>query len=369
MDPWQPLQAEDPSECGGFRLTHFLGRGGFGAVFLGFRPDVLGAAAVKIFKSDFTSSSTWLARFRREIEAVRDMGGVHTAGLLDAGADDDPPWIATRYVQAPSLYTLIRKCGPVDSIGGWWLAAGLAEALTEIHAKGIVHRDLKPQNILIGTEGLHVIDFGISRYLGETGVTTAGTPFFGSRQFAAVEQLIDPRDADERTDIFALGGVLVYALTGRPPFVEVTDGQRRQGWSPDLDLMPDELYEMTEACLAFNPENRMRCSAVLTEAVDRLTDFAVPLVAETGPPLPNAHRALVDLWASAVLPEPPGLPTNGGVRLDTSSTSGPDGGVLVSSGSGMGSGSGGGRARQSYDSDWLQRWHGTAKRRRGEYGG
>src|SRR6478735_7062441 len=82
MEPWQPLQAGDPDECGGFRLTHRLGQGGFGVVYLGSRRDIGDPAAVKIFKPDYAKSSIWRQRFLREIEAIRKMAGVHTAALL-----------------------------------------------------------------------------------------------------------------------------------------------------------------------------------------------------------------------------------------------------------------------------------------------
>lgn len=103
MVPWQPLRADDPTECGGFRLTHRLGQGGFGTVYLGFRSDIDEPAAVKIFSSQYASSHLWRQRFRREIELIKTMAGLHTAALLDSGGEDEPPWLATRYVHAPSL--------------------------------------------------------------------------------------------------------------------------------------------------------------------------------------------------------------------------------------------------------------------------
>jgi serine/threonine protein kinase len=109
MTPWQPLRDNDPTECGGFRLTHLLGEGGFGTVFLGFRPDIPDAAAVKIFKAEYGSSDVWRQRFCREIKLIEKMAGVHTADLFDSGGQDSPPWLAMRYVHAPPLNRLVHQ--------------------------------------------------------------------------------------------------------------------------------------------------------------------------------------------------------------------------------------------------------------------
>ncbi|MGN9811412.1 serine/threonine protein kinase [Micromonospora sp. BQ11] len=357
MTPWQPLRDVDPTECGGFRLTHLLGEGGFGTVFLGFRPDVSHAAAVKIFKSEYGQSDIWRQRFRREIKLIEKMAGVHTADLLAAGGSDNPPWLAMRYVHAPPLHRLVHQYGAFDVLPAWWLATGLAEALAEIHAKGILHRDLKPQNILVEQTGLKIIDFGISRSVNEDGITVEPR-FFGSDQYCANEHLLDPRAATEKSDVFALGVVLVWVTTGRTPFQACTISERLMGMPPDLDGVPEPLYELIESCLANDPKNRPTALTVFRTALNHLTDFAVPLASVAGLPLPAEIRDYVEDWAAEPIPELALAATGGG-----NST-----GSELSAGVPRSKTAGSPPKRTDFSTDWVARWHNAARRRRDSYG-
>ncbi|WP_433130159.1 serine/threonine protein kinase [Micromonospora sp. CA-240977] len=357
MMPWQPLRDFDPTECGGFRLTHLLGEGGFGTVFLGFRPDIPDAAAVKIFKSEYGKSDIWRQRFCREITLIEKMAGVHTADLFDSGGQDSPPWLAMRYVHAPPLHRLVHQYGAFDVLPAWWLATGLAEALAEIHAKGILHRDLKPQNILVEQTGLKIIDFGISRSVTGDGIT-AEPKFFGSDQYCANEHLLDPRAATEKSDVFALGAVLVWVTTGRTPFQTCTVVERLMGMTPDLDGVPEPLYELVESCLANDPKNRPTALTVFRTALDHLTDYAVPLASEAGLPLPAEIRDYVEDWAAEPVPVLAFATTGGG-----SST-----GSEVSAGMPRSTTAGSLSKRADFSADWVSRWHNAARRRRDSYG-
>ncbi|MEV1249506.1 serine/threonine-protein kinase [Nonomuraea sp. NPDC049750] len=365
MEPWQPLQAGDPDECGGFRLTHRLGQGGFGVVYLGSRRDIGDPAAVKIFKPDYAKSSIWRQRFLREIEAIRKMAGVHTAALLDADGSGDPAWLATRYLHAPSLDRLIGGgFGYFDELCGWWLAAGLGEALTEIHAKGILHRDLKPQNILVDQTGLKIIDFGISKFTEEPGITMDAS-FFGSRQFTANEHILDPRKATEESDVFSLGSVVVYAMIGQTPFHGIDESQRIRGCEPNLDGLPDGMRSWVKKLLSSEPKERPTAMTVFREAFDKLADYAVPLTSESGLPLLSEIRDYIDQWTLQPVPMP-----DRALVMTGSPSSGTD-----SSGSSPGAGKSPGvepppgrPPKPEFGDVWLARWHEAAEHRRGSYG-
>jgi hypothetical protein len=177
--------------------------------------------------------------------------------VVTAGLDDDPPWLATVFVPGPSLATVISSRGALPEAAAWRLAAGLAEALQAVHACGLVHRDLKPANVLLAADGPHVIDFGISRALNGTALTTkgmvVGTPGFMSPEQAGGEPV------GPASDVFSLGGVLAYAAAGTPAFGEGAPAAvlyRVVSGQPDLARMPPGLREIVAACLAKNPADR-----------------------------------------------------------------------------------------------------------------
>jgi serine/threonine protein kinase len=135
----EPLQAGDPRSAGEFRLRARLGAGGMGQVFLGYSPGGR-AVAVKVCHPEFAADPAFVRRFALEVDAARAVNGLYTAQVIDAGPDDTPPWLATSYVPGPSLYDAVRADGPLPPLAVWRLAAGLAEALQAVHARGLVHR-------------------------------------------------------------------------------------------------------------------------------------------------------------------------------------------------------------------------------------
>ena len=158
----EPLSANDPRMIGEFRLHAQLGAGGMGQVYLGFSPAGR-AVAIKVIHPQFARDQEFLRRFSHEVAAASAVGGMYTAPVVDYDLKTASPWLATAFVPGPTLATVISKHGPLPEAAVWRLAAGLAEALRAVHAKGLIHRDLKPANVLLADNGPHVIDFGISR--------------------------------------------------------------------------------------------------------------------------------------------------------------------------------------------------------------
>ncbi len=173
------LQPGDPVAVGGYQLLGRLGTGGMGQVFLGSSPGGR-RVAVKLIHSDYARTSQFRARFAREVEAARRVGGFHTAPVVDADPDADPPWMITAYIQGQSLQEVVDERGPFGLERLRALAAGLAEGLGAIHACGLVHRDLKPANVIMAEDGPRIIDFGIARATDVSALTTAGTVLLGS---------------------------------------------------------------------------------------------------------------------------------------------------------------------------------------------
>ncbi|WP_220187904.1 serine/threonine-protein kinase, partial [Pseudonocardia pini] len=251
----------DPRSLGGFTLTRLLGEGGMGRVYLG--RGRAGTAAVKVVRADLAGDPEFRARFGHEIEAASRVRSPYTAALLGADAEADPPWLATEYVPAPSLREAVGIHGPMPVEQVRMLGIGLADALTAIHGAGIVHRDLKPANVLLGADGPKVIDFGIARAADATVLTRTGA-VVGSPGFIAPEQITRAR-SEPAGDVFALGGVLAYAATGRPPFGTGDVNAllyRTVHTEPDLTGVPEPLLGLVRSCLDRDPARRPDTAAI-----------------------------------------------------------------------------------------------------------
>ncbi|MFD7239064.1 serine/threonine-protein kinase [Streptomyces syringium] len=212
----QALQSEDPQVIGAYRLLGRLGAGGMGRVYLG-RSAGGRTVAVKVVHPHFAVDDQFRARFRREVEAARRVGGAWTAPVLDADPDATVPWVATGYVAGPALSQAVTETGPLPEPTVRVLGAGLAEALTAVHALGLVHRDVKPSNVLLALDGPRLIDFGIARATDGTASLTATGVSIGSPGYMSPEQILG-EEVTGAADVFSLGAVLAYAATGEPPF-------------------------------------------------------------------------------------------------------------------------------------------------------
>ncbi|MFF6775020.1 serine/threonine-protein kinase [Streptomyces sp. NPDC012637] len=260
---FQPLQADDPVEAGGYRLAARLGAGGMGRVYLshtqGGRP-----VAIKVVRPELADDPDFRRRFRREMEAARRVRGAYTAELIDGDADGTPPWLATLYVPGPSLAEAVVRRGPLPVPAVLWLMAGVAEALQAIHGVGVVHRDLKPGNVLLAADGPRVIDFGISLASGVSSHTATGAAV-GTPSFMAPEQA-SAGEVTPATDIFALGQTAAFAALGRPLYGDgpgVSVLYRIVHSDPDLSLLPEQLRPLIARCLAAAPADRVTAQEVV----------------------------------------------------------------------------------------------------------
>jgi serine/threonine protein kinase len=260
------LQPSDPQVIGPYRLRGRLGAGGMGQVYLG-RSAGGRPVAVKVVRAHLATDPEFRERFRREIAVARKVSGVYTSPVIDADVDGPVPWLATAYVEGPSLADAVREHGPLPSRSVLALAAGLAEGLNAIHAAGVVHRDLKPANVLLAEDGPRVIDFGISRAVEASALTHTGL-VVGSPGFMSPEQA-EGREVGPPSDIFSLGAVLAFAATGQGPFGAGSTPALvyRVVYSPpNLEHLPAEVRPLIERCLAKDPAQRPTAAQLLAEA-------------------------------------------------------------------------------------------------------
>ncbi|MGX1561033.1 serine/threonine-protein kinase [Streptomyces sp. NPDC055506] len=253
----RPLDVDEPTVVGPYRLLGRLGSGGMGRVYLG-RSAGGRTVAVKIVHPHFALDEEFRARFRREVQAARRVGGAWTAPVLDADPEARVPWVATAYAAGPSLSAAVADFGPLPAHTVRVLGAGLAEALAAVHELGLVHRDVKPSNVLLTLDGPLLIDFGIARATDGTASLTSTGVSIGSPGYMSPEQILG-KGVTGAADVFSLGAVLAYAATGEPPFPGDSSAAllyKVVHEEPELGLLDGELRSLTAACLTKDPGAR-----------------------------------------------------------------------------------------------------------------
>ncbi|MFE1549692.1 protein kinase [Streptomyces sp. NPDC058718] len=253
-----PLREGTPRQIGPYEVLARLGAGGMGEVFL-----ARGAAdgvyvAVKTVRRDVAGDPAFRDRFRREIRVAALVSSPYAAAPVGGDADAEVPWLATAYVPGPSLSQAVRRGGalPVATVRA--VGAGIARALADLHAAGVLHRDLKPGNVMLSVEGPRLIDFGIARSSAATTMTATGV-MVGTPAFMSPEHVAGARRVTAASDVFCLGSLLCYAVTGEDPF---GDGPlaavlyRVSQAEADLSRVPEELRGTVAACLAADPADR-----------------------------------------------------------------------------------------------------------------
>ncbi|MFF6875337.1 protein kinase [Streptomyces sp. NPDC012474] len=253
----RPLDVDEPTVVGPYRLLGRLGSGGMGRVYLG-RSAGGRTVAVKIVHPHFALDEEFRARFRREVDAARRVGGAWTASVLDADPGARVPWVATAYAAGPSLSAAVADGGPLPVPTVRALGAGLAEALAAVHELGLVHRDVKPSNVLLTLDGPLLIDFGIARATDGTASLTSTGVSIGSPGYMSPEQILG-QGVTGAADVFSLGAVLAFAATGLPPFPGDSSAAllyKVVHEEPELGLLDGELRGLAAECLAKDPGTR-----------------------------------------------------------------------------------------------------------------
>jgi serine/threonine protein kinase len=248
---------------GPYQLLRQLGRGSLGDVFLG-RSASGETVAVKVIRPELAGDPWFRDQFRAEVTAARTVGGAFVTPVVDADLDGDVPWLATAYVEGPTLAEAVREHGPVPAQALAMLASGLAEGLAAIHASGVVHGHLHPGNVLLAEDGPQVTDFGIARAAVASGLPGAD---YGWPGFLSPEQALGD-DAGPPSDVFSLGAVLTFACTGHGPFGSGTSAAlmyRLVNSPAELSDLPGELRALVGSCLAKQPGSRPAAGHLVAE--------------------------------------------------------------------------------------------------------
>jgi eukaryotic-like serine/threonine-protein kinase len=316
-----PLGPEEPRTLGTYELMGKLGQGGMGTVYLG-KSNTGRMVAIKVIRADVAEHEEFRERFRLEAATARRVARVCTAEVLDADPDGPWPYLVTEFIEGKTLGRYVATAGPLSAANLEQLAVGVTAALTAIHGAGIVHRDLKPGNVILSPFGPRVIDFGIARALDAVTQLTGDMQTLGTPAFMSPEQ-ITGEQITPAADIFAWGGVVTYAATGRYPF---GDGNaqallyRALHDEPDLTGLDEPLRSIVASAMAKEPQARPTAQTLMLQLLGQPLSDA-PADAEQ-----QVTQVLRNWQLPAAPPTPPGAqpvitqggPVTAGTGMDAS---------------------------------------------------
>jgi serine/threonine-protein kinase len=235
---------------GEYTIDALLGRGGMGTVYLATQERLGRKVALKLLAPALADDDAFRARFLRESRLAASLDHPNVIPIYDANETDGVLYLAMRYVNGPSLRSLVRERGPLSLGETSRIVDQIAGALDAAHRAGLVHRDVKPANVLLAEPEHHVYlcDFGLAKQTSSEGTTQTGF-FLGTLDYAAPEQ-IRGSPLDGRADIYALGGILYYCLTAEPPYVRDSDVALLQAHLNDPPPVPSRVR--SEAPLALD---------------------------------------------------------------------------------------------------------------------
>ena len=280
-------QVTKAREMGSYQLGELIKRGGMGEIYRATHRMLARPAAIKLIRTEMLagedSESIELAikRFHREAEAAANLRCPHTVELFDFGITEDKTlYFVMELLEGLDLETLVREHGPLSPPRTIHILRQVCESLEEAHLKGLVHRDIKPANIHVGKVGVRqdfvkVLDFGLVKSVkkqdeGDSLATsvgrTPGTPAYMAPEMAVGENI------DARADIYALGCVAYFLLTGKLVFEAETALQliakhlRNEPVPPSVRAgvdVPRQLEDLILACLATKPDDRPQSAAAV----------------------------------------------------------------------------------------------------------
>src|SRR6202790_813489 len=268
------------TRLGPYEVIAPLGAGGMGEVYRARDTRLDRTVAVKILPAHLSGDAILRQRFEQEAKAISSLNHPNICALYDVGHQDGTDFLVMEYLEGDTLATLLEKGQlPLAQVLKYGIA--IADALDKAHRQGIIHRDLKPGNIMITKSGIKLLDFGLAklRMLEEPAATnslsrlatglspslplTERGAILGTFQYMAPEQL-EGKEADARSDIFALGTVLYEMATGKPAFTGKTRASligNIMNSEPApiatlLPLSPPALERVIKTCLAKDPDER-----------------------------------------------------------------------------------------------------------------
>jgi serine/threonine protein kinase/Tol biopolymer transport system component len=304
------------SRLGPYEILAPLGAGGMGEVYRAKDPRLDRTVAIKVLAAHRSSSPEVRQRFEREAKTISQLSHPHICAIYDVGHQDGTDYLVMELLEGQTLADRLAR-GPLPLDQALRFGTEIADALDVAHRQGIVHRDLKPGNLMLTSSGVKILDFGLAKAFGpppdasaltalptEAPLTEQGT-LLGTVQYMAPEQL-EGKEADGRTDIFALGLVLYESVTGQKAFHGATRasliGAVLRDEPPPVSrvtpVAPRALDRVVSTCLAKEPEDRWQTARDVALQLDGIRRDQSS--AEPGPVAPvRRGRSSVVPWLLA----------------------------------------------------------------------
>jgi serine/threonine protein kinase len=249
-----PKKAQDPDELGGWRITGRLGEGGFGTVFLAEK----GAqkAAIKVIRQELVEEDNARHSLATEAEVLSKLSDPSIGKILDSDLSGELPWIATEFINGPTLDAKVKYEGPLEEIAWFNLAANIFHAIISANELGIIHKDIKPSNIILGETGNKLIDFGIAHVSGQTRTTIFGDRE-GSTPFSSPEHFTSR--SNPKMDIFSAAATLAFAAKASNIWKGENDLQLMRSINddaPDLVGLTENQIKFLVPLFEKNPSDR-----------------------------------------------------------------------------------------------------------------
>jgi len=273
----------EAQRLGQYRLRELIGRGGMGEVYLAEHNLLKRPCAIKLIQPGRDADPRALARFEREVRNTARLSHWNTVEIFDYGHTDDGTfYYVMEYLPGLSLRDLVERFGPLPPERAIHLLRQSCDALREAHSIGLVHRDVKPANIFVAQRGgvddvAKLLDFGLVRQIdpGDESQWTHDGSITGSPLFMSPEQALGDVAPDGRADIYSLGAVAYFLLTGRPPFegtkaLKVIVAHAHDPVEPPRTYRPDipeDLEQIILRCLEKKPGDRYQSAGELEAAL------------------------------------------------------------------------------------------------------
>jgi serine/threonine protein kinase len=323
--------------AGKYRVDRVLGAGGMGVVVAATHVDLREPRALKFMRATALSDEEAVERFLREARASSRLKGEHVARVYDVGRlDDGAPYMVMEFLSGDDLREVLKQRGQLPVGEAMLYVMQACEALAEAHAQGIVHRDLKPANLFLtrradGSPCVKVLDFGISKILGDGLSVTKSYAILGSPHYMSPEQMRSSRDVDARTDVWSLGVIAYQLLSGGLPFsgrtiTEIITVVLQGEPDPPSSLVHDLPPALDAAILRCLERDLDRRHASVAELAAALMPFAPPEAQRSfdaiarllGPPAASSRRAVRAASAVTTPTGGSGAWSSTAVRLGTS---------------------------------------------------